>query len=69
MNISKEFIPNQVIKSIAIFNKELIITSSLIKRVSYGTDIKDTEKIFNWTSIQLQKTLNHMTKSLKFFEI
>jgi len=55
MNISKEFIPNQVIKSIAIFNKELISTSSLIKRGSYGTDIKDTEKIFNWTSITIAK--------------
>ena len=65
----KNLIPNQVINSLAPFNKEMRTTASLIKRGCYGTDITETEKIFNWTSIPLQKTLNDMTKSLKMVEI
>ena len=60
-------IPNQVINSLAPFNKEMKNTAAMIKRGSYEVDIEETIKIFNWKPTQLNKTLKDMTDSLKAY--
>jgi len=61
----KNLIPNQVINSLAPFNKEMRSTASMIKRGSYGTDIEETKKIFKWNPLPLEQTLKDMTDSLQ----
>tara|TARA_Y100001978_G_C23681099_1_gene429064 strand:- start:606 stop:1607 length:1002 start_codon:yes stop_codon:yes gene_type:complete len=57
-------IPNQVINSLAPFNKGMRSTSVMVKRGCYGTDISETVSLFNWEPITLRKTLDDMVKSL-----
>ena len=61
----KNIIPNKLINSLAAFNKDMKITSSLIKRGFYKVDISETISIYNWKPIALEETLNDMTKSLE----
>ena len=61
----KNIIPNQVINSLAAFNKEMKITSSMIKRGFYSVDLSETISIFNWEPIPLEETLIDMTNSIK----
>ena len=61
----KNLIPNQVINSLAIFNKDMKRTASMIKRGCYGADISETISIYNWEAIPFEKTLEDMTDSLK----
>ena len=61
----KNIIPNKLINSLAAFNKDMKITSSLIKRGFYKVDISETISIYNWKPIPLEETLNDMTKSLE----
>ena len=61
----KNVIPNQVINSLATFNKEMKITSSMIKRGCYKVDLSETISIFNWRPIPLEDTLEDMTKSIQ----
>ncbi len=65
----KNLIPNQVITSLAPFNKEMRSTSFMIKRGCYETDISKTKAIFNWNEISLEETLKDMTKSLQMLDI
>ena len=58
-------IPNQVINSMAPFNKEMRNTAAMIKRGCYGSDVEETRQIYNWIPIPLKKTLKDMTDSLK----
>ena len=60
----KILVPNQLINSLAIFNRDMKITASMIKRGCYGADISDTISIFDWKPIPLKKTLKDMTNSL-----
>ena len=64
----QKLIPNQVISSLAPFNKEMRSTSLMIKRGCYDVDISETISIFNWDQIPLEKTLEDMTNSLKLIE-
>ncbi len=64
-NSPKNIIPNQVINSLAAFNKEMRITSSMIKRGFYKVDLSETISIFNWQPVPLEETLNDMTKSIQ----
>ena len=61
----KNIIPNQVINSLAVFNKEMKITSNMIQRGFYSVDLSDTISIFNWEPISLEQTLFDMTNSIK----
>ena len=61
----KNIIPNQVINSLAAFNKEMRITSSMIKRGFYKVDLSDTISIFHWQPIPLEETICDMTKSIQ----
>ena len=61
----KGLIPSQLIKALAIFNKDMKSTTSMINRGCYGADISETISIFDWEPIPLKKTLEDMTTSLK----
>ncbi len=65
----KNLIPNQVINSLAIFNKNMKSTASMIKRGCYGADISETISLYDWKPIPFAKTLKDMTNSLKRFSI
>ena len=58
-------IPDQVINSLAPFNKEMKSTAAMIRRGCYGTDIKETKSLFNWEPIKIKKALEDMTNSFK----
>ena len=61
----KNLIPSQVINSLAMFNRDMKNTASMIKRGCYGADISETISIFDWKPIPFIKTLEDMTNSLK----
>jgi len=61
----QNIIPNQVINSLAAFNKEMRITSSMIKRGFYKVDLSETISIFNWQPVPLEETIYDMTKSIQ----
>ena len=65
----KSLVPTQIINSLAMFNRDMKSTSSMIKRGCYGADISETISIFDWEPIPLKKTLQDMIVSLKNFEI
>ena len=67
--VPNNLIPNQVINSLAHFNKEMRSTASMIKRGSYDTDLSLTKSIFNWKQTPLKVTLADMTKSLEMINI
>ena len=58
-----KLIPGFLIKFLALFNKDMRITSMMIKKGSFAVDISKTISIFNWVPIPLEKTLLDMTKS------
>ena len=61
----KNLVPNQVINSLAMFNRDMKSTVYMIKRGCYGADISETISIFDWKPIPFKKTLEDMTDSLK----
>ena len=61
----KGLIPTKVINFLALFNRDMKSTSSMIKRGCYNADISETISIFNWEPIPFEKTLADMTTSLK----
>jgi len=61
----QNIIPNQVINSLAVLNKDMRITSSMIKRGFYQVDLSETISIFNWQPIPLEETIYDMTKSIQ----
>ena len=61
----KSLVPTPVINSLAMFNRDMKSTSSMIKRGRYGADISETISIFDWDPIPFKKTLEDMTSSLK----
>ena len=65
----KNSIPNQVINSLAIFNKDMKRTASMIKRGCYGADISETISLYDWEPIPFEKTLEDMTNSLKIIRV
>ena len=60
----KNLVPNQLINSLALFNRDMKNTASMIKRGCYGVDISETISIFDWDPIPLKETLEDMTNSL-----
>ena len=61
----KVLVPTQLINFLAMFNRDMKSTSSMIKRGRYGADISETSLIFDWKPTPLKKTLEDMTLSLK----
>ena len=61
----KSLIPTKLINSLALFNRDMKSTSSMIKRGCYGADISETISIFDWDPIPFKTTLEDMTTSLK----
>jgi len=61
----KNLIPNQVINSLAAFNKDMRITASMIQRGYYEVDLSETYSIYDWHPIPLEKTLEDMTNSIQ----
>ena len=61
----KNLIPNQVINSLAAFNKEMKSTASMIKRGCYSTDLSFTKSMYNWNPISLEQSLSDMISSIK----
>tara|TARA_Y100000589_G_scaffold91007_1_gene85625 strand:+ start:537 stop:1550 length:1014 start_codon:yes stop_codon:yes gene_type:complete len=61
----KNLIPNQVINSLAAFNKDMRITASMIQRGYYEVDLSETHSIYDWHPIPLEKTLEDMTNSIQ----
>ena len=60
----KDLVPNQLINSLALFNRDMKNTASMIKRGCYGVDISETISIFDWDPIPLKESLEDMTNSL-----
>ena len=60
---STKLIPSFLIRFLALFNKDMKITSMMINKGSFEVDIAKTKTLFNWVAIPLEKTLLDMTKS------
>tara|TARA_Y100000589_G_scaffold332293_1_gene391264 strand:+ start:2397 stop:3410 length:1014 start_codon:yes stop_codon:yes gene_type:complete len=58
-------VPNQLINLLAIFNKDMRTSASMIKRGSFKLDISETLSIYDWNPIPFEKTIIDMTNSLK----
>ena len=58
-------VPTQLIKFLAIFNRDMKRTSSMINRGCYGADLSETISLLDWNPIPFEKTLEDMTNSLK----
>ena len=58
-----KLLPSFLIKTLAIFNKDMRITSMMIKKGYFEVDISKTVSIFNWVPTSLEKSLLDMTKS------
>ena len=61
----KNLIPTQVINFLALFNKDMRITASMVKRGCYGTNLSETISLYDWKPIPFEKTLEDMINSLK----
>ena len=60
---STKLIPSFLIRFLAIFNKDMRITSMMIKKGFFTVNNSKTVSIFNWVPIPLKKTLLDMTES------
>lgn len=60
----KNLVPNLFIYFLGFFNGDMKRTSLLIKKGCYGSDISETNSIFNWEPISFEKTMNDMIGSL-----
>ena len=60
-------VPNQIINLLAIFNKDMRTSASMIKRGDFSLDLSDTYDIYNWQPTPLHETLLDMSNSLKLF--
>ena len=59
-----KLIPSFLIRFLALFNKNMKVTSMMIKKGCYEVDISKTISIFNWDPTPLEKTLLDMAKTL-----
>ncbi len=63
-----KLVPSFLIKTLALFNKDMRITSMMIKKGYFEVDISKTISIFNWEPTPLEKTLLDMTRSFERFD-
>ena len=52
----KNLIPNQIVNALAVFNQNMKMTASMIKRGRYDADISETIAIYNWEPNPSKKT-------------
>ena len=62
-----KLVPDYLINFLAIFNKDMRTSASMIKRGYFTLDISETNSIYNWEPIPFYKTMLDMTKSLENF--
>ena len=62
-----KLVPDQLIKILSIFNKDMKTSVSMIKRGSYSLDISETTLIYDWNPIPFDRTINDMCLSLENF--
>ena len=62
-----KLVPNQIINLLALFNKDIRISASMIKRGRFSLDISETISLYNWDPIDLNKTMLDMSNSLREF--
>ncbi len=60
-------VPNQIIELLAIFNKDMRTSASMIKRGNFSLDLSQTTEIYNWEPTPFYKTLLDMSTSLEEF--
>ena len=60
-------VPKSLINFLALFNKDMRITSMMIEKGAFLADISKTTALFNWSPIPLERTLKDMTKSFEKF--
>ena len=60
-----KLVPDQLIKILSIFNKDMKTSVSMIKRGSYSLDISETTLIYDWNPIPFDKTIKDMCLSLE----
>lgn len=62
-----KLVPNQIINLLAIFNKDMRTSASMIKRGNFSLDLSQTTDIYNWKPRPLYETMSDMSDSLKKF--
>ena len=62
-----KIVPDQIIKLLAIFNKDMKTSESMIKRGNFSLDLSLTNEIYNWQPTPFYKTMLDMSNSLKEF--
>ena len=60
-------VPDQIIRLLAIFNKDMRTSKSMIKRGDFSLDLSQTSEIYNWEPTPFFKTMVDMSNSLKKF--
>ncbi len=60
-------VPDQIIKLLAIFNKDMRTSKYMIKRGDFSLDLNQTSEIYNWEPTPFFKTMVDMSNSLKNF--
>jgi len=60
-------VPNQIIKLLAIFNKDMRTSETMIKRGDFSLDLSRTNEIYDWEPTPFYKTMVDMSNSLKEF--
>jgi len=60
-------VPDQIIKFLAIFNKDMRTSASMVKRGKFSLDLSRTTEIYNWKPTPFYKTMLDMSNSLKIF--
>ena len=60
-----KLVPDQLIKILSIFNKDMKTSFSMIKRGSYSLDLSETTLIYDWNPIPFDKTIKDMCLSLE----
>ena len=60
-------VPDQIIKLLAIFNKDMRTSKYMIKRGDFSLDLNQTSEIYNWEPTPFYETMVDMSNSLKKF--
>ena len=60
-------VPNQIIKLLALFDKDMRTSASMIRRGNFSLDLSQTNEIYNWEPTPFYKTMFDMSESLKVF--
>ena len=65
----KTFVPNLLIRFLSIFNQDMKTSLAMINRGCFSVDVAETISIYEWDPIPIEKTLDDMIESFKYFSI